>query len=54
MTLAIVPADEASWEDIDAVFGTRGDPSRCRCQDPRAGKLPDGDHERDYEKGSAG
>jgi GNAT superfamily N-acetyltransferase len=28
----IVPANEASWEDLQAVFGTRGDPSRCRCQ----------------------
>jgi GNAT superfamily N-acetyltransferase len=30
--LAIVPANEASWEDLQAVFGTRGDPSRCWCQ----------------------
>jgi GNAT superfamily N-acetyltransferase len=30
--LAIVPANEASWEDLEAVFGTRGDPSRCYCQ----------------------
>jgi GNAT superfamily N-acetyltransferase len=30
--LAIVPANEASWDDIQAVFGTRGDPSRCWCQ----------------------
>jgi GNAT superfamily N-acetyltransferase len=28
----IVPANEASWEDLTAVFGTRGDPSRCYCQ----------------------
>jgi GNAT superfamily N-acetyltransferase len=28
----IVPANEATWEDIQAVFGTRGDPSRCQCQ----------------------
>ena len=28
----IVPANEASWEDLAAVFGTRGDPSRCYCQ----------------------
>src|SRR5438552_10714871 len=28
----IVPANEASWEDLEAVFGTRGDPSRCQCQ----------------------
>jgi GNAT superfamily N-acetyltransferase len=28
----IVPANEASWEDIQIVFGARGDPSRCHCQ----------------------
>ena len=30
--LTIVPANEASWEELQAVFGTRGDPSRCWCQ----------------------
>jgi len=30
--LTIVPANEASWQDLQAVFGTRGDPSRCFCQ----------------------
>ena len=29
--LRIVPANEAGWEDLRAVFGT-GDPSRCFCQ----------------------
>ena len=28
----IVPAHEATWEDLQAVFGTRGDASRCWCQ----------------------
>ena len=28
----IVPANEVSWEDLQAVFGARGDPSRCWCQ----------------------
>ena len=28
----IVPANEASWSDLQAVLGTRGDPSRCQCQ----------------------
>jgi GNAT superfamily N-acetyltransferase len=28
----IVPANEASWEDIQAVFGTRGPAARCQCQ----------------------
>jgi GNAT superfamily N-acetyltransferase len=31
-SIAIVPANEASWEDLQAVLGTRGDPSRCQCQ----------------------
>ena len=30
--ITIVPANAASWEDLEAVFGTRGDPSRCHCQ----------------------
>ena len=30
--LTIVPANEASWEDLQAVLGTRGDPARCQCQ----------------------
>jgi GNAT superfamily N-acetyltransferase len=30
--VTIVPANEASWEDLQAVFGTRGDSSRCWCQ----------------------
>src|ERR1044071_9143934 len=30
--VTIVPANEASWDDLQAVFGTRGDPSRCWCQ----------------------
>jgi len=30
--LTIVPANEARWEELQAIFGTRGDPSRCFCQ----------------------
>ena len=30
--VTVAPANEASWEDLRAVFGTRGDPSRCFCQ----------------------
>ncbi len=30
--ITIVPANETSWEDLQAVFGTRGDPPRCQCQ----------------------
>lgn len=29
---AVVPANEASWDDLSAVFGTRGMASRCFCQ----------------------
>src|SRR5690242_14800746 len=30
--ISVVPANEASWEDLQTVFGTRGDASRCQCQ----------------------
>lgn len=30
--ISVVPADEASWDDLQAVFGTRGDAARCQCQ----------------------
>jgi GNAT superfamily N-acetyltransferase len=30
--IRIVPANEASCADLEAIFGTRGDPGRCRCQ----------------------
>lgn len=28
----IVPANEARWEDLAAIFGTTGYPGRCQCQ----------------------
>jgi hypothetical protein len=28
----IVPANEASRDDIQIVFSTRGEPTRCQCQ----------------------
>jgi len=28
----VVPANEASWEDLQAIFGQRGEPHRCQCQ----------------------
>ncbi|SDZ03367.1 GNAT family N-acetyltransferase [Herbiconiux ginsengi] len=31
-TITVVPANEASPEELDAVFGQRGEPARCRCQ----------------------
>jgi len=30
--LAIVPANEATWADLEVLFGSRGDPARCWCQ----------------------
>jgi GNAT superfamily N-acetyltransferase len=30
--LTIVPANEASWEDLQTVFGTRGPAAYCQCQ----------------------
>jgi GNAT superfamily N-acetyltransferase len=30
--LTVVPANEASWDDIVAIFGTRDYPGRCQCQ----------------------
>jgi GNAT superfamily N-acetyltransferase len=30
--ISVVPANEASWEDIQTVFGTRGDAYVCQCQ----------------------
>jgi GNAT superfamily N-acetyltransferase len=30
--ISVVPANEASWDDLQAVFGRRGDASRCQCQ----------------------
>lgn len=32
MPIAVVPANEASWGDVQAVFGRRGEPARCQCQ----------------------
>jgi GNAT superfamily N-acetyltransferase len=30
--ISVVPANQASWEDLRTVFGTRGQASRCQCQ----------------------
>jgi GNAT superfamily N-acetyltransferase len=30
--LTIVPANQASWDDLEAIFGPTGDTSRCWCQ----------------------
>jgi GNAT superfamily N-acetyltransferase len=31
-TLGVVPANEASWADLQTIFGTTGDPGQCYCQ----------------------
>jgi GNAT superfamily N-acetyltransferase len=30
--ISVVPANEASYEDLQTILGTRGDASRCQCQ----------------------
>jgi GNAT superfamily N-acetyltransferase len=30
--ISVVAANEASWDDLQTVFGTRGQASRCQCQ----------------------
>ncbi|HKE53066.1 MAG TPA: GNAT family N-acetyltransferase, partial [Actinomycetes bacterium] len=30
--LTIVPANEASWDDLTTIFGTADYPSQCQCQ----------------------
>jgi GNAT superfamily N-acetyltransferase len=30
--LSIIPANQASWEDVQEVFGTRGSAAYCQCQ----------------------
>lgn len=30
--IRILPVDEVPWDDVQTVFGTRGDPSTCWCQ----------------------
>jgi GNAT superfamily N-acetyltransferase len=30
--ISVVPANEATWEDLQTVFGTRGMAARCQCQ----------------------
>jgi GNAT superfamily N-acetyltransferase len=30
--LTILPANKASWEDLEAIFGTRGETYKCQCQ----------------------
>ena len=37
--VTVVPANEASWEDLQAIFGTRGYTSTCQCQRFKAGPF---------------
>jgi hypothetical protein len=30
--ISVVPANQASWRDLQAVFGTRGTAAACQCQ----------------------
>ncbi len=30
--ITVLPANQASWEDLQTVLGDRGDPARCQCQ----------------------
>jgi GNAT superfamily N-acetyltransferase len=30
--VSVVPANQAGWGELQAIFGTRGDPSGCQCQ----------------------
>jgi hypothetical protein len=32
VAISVVPANEASWDDLKTVFGPRGEASRCQCQ----------------------
>jgi GNAT superfamily N-acetyltransferase len=30
--LSVVPANQASWDDLQTIFGARGNAARCQCQ----------------------
>ena len=32
VAISVMPANEAPWDDLQTVLGTRGDPSQCQCQ----------------------
>ena len=36
--IRVVPANEAPWDDLQTVFGTRGDPHQCQCQRFKLGR----------------
>lgn len=37
MAITVRPVDEALFDDVQTVFGTRGQPARCQCQGYRMG-----------------
>src|ERR1700722_20424788 len=37
--IRVVPANEAPWDDLQTVFGTRGDPHHCQCQRFKIGRY---------------
>ena len=37
--ITVVPANEASWEELQAVFGERSDAQRCQCQRFKLGRY---------------
>jgi GNAT superfamily N-acetyltransferase len=37
--IAVVPANEASWEELQSVFGERSDATRCQCQRFKLGRY---------------
>ena len=38
--MIVVPANEASWEDLRAIFGNRGYAAYCQCQRFKVGQHP--------------
>jgi len=39
MGVSILPANEAAWEDLQLIFGSRGYPYRCQCQRYKLGQA---------------
>lgn len=37
-SITVLPASEVPWEDLQVVFGDRGDPSKCQCQRFKLGR----------------
>ena len=43
-TVTVVPANQASWDDLRAIFGVRGYPAYCQCQKYKVGHYAWTDH----------